>query len=803
MGLVRGTVITTRADVAKGSEVAPGSAIVCGMIGRHIFAVCAALMPVIALACESTASSEYPDFTLDDSAATRPAAAAVPPQFIGSGGFGFAAANVFVGACAPQGLVKVAPDTSGPWGTVNFLHYAGYWYDDDTVLGFSHLHLHGTGAQDYGVLALMPTDAFDAARTTSIGYASKFDKATEAASPGQYAVTLSRGDIRVELTATPHGAHHRYTWPAAAASGHVIIDLDHRLSGSVKDAALDVDPVARTVRGSFRSVGGMSDGFGGVPVFFAMRTRQPWSAAQVWSDGLQPAATTHAAGTKVGAELSFDFAVAPGPVEVQVGISLVSGDHALANLNAEMPSFSFEAERDQTRAAWQQATGAVAFQGGTPAQQRMLEAALYHLFLMPTVTSDVDGSYVGLDGKTATADYRYVSDMSLWDTYRTLHPLYALIAPARARDAARSLTAMAAAAGYLPKWPLGTGEAATMLGASAEVVLADAYVKGIRDFDAAGVWPIMRAAALDRQEPPTGRGGRSEVVPYMDLGYVPSSSGRSVSWTIEYGQDDLALSRFASSLGHDDDAAKLAARSHGWKALYEPKSGFLWPKRVDGTFDAAGADPAIGSDAFAEANAWQSVWGPWYDFDTLAASMGGPEALTARLESFFVQGKAEYDAVNWSSQLSVGERHNFFWGGNEPDIHAPYLFALAGHPELTQKWLRWVEEQMYGDGADGLPGNDDGGTMSAWLVFSALGLYPMAGSDTYVVGAPMFPHAEIKLAEGTFTVEAPLVSKANLYVQSVVLNAAPLTKPWLRHSDLKAGGSLRFEMGATPSHWGR
>ncbi len=735
---------------------------------------------------------------------TRPAATPVSPLFIGSQGFGFAVGSAFVGAAAPHGLAKVGPDTSGPWGTLDFLHCSGYWYGDDTIRGFSHLHLHGTGVPDYGVLGIMPTDAFDAGRINAYGYASKFDKSTESLSPGKYGVTLTRGNIHVEIAATPHAAHHRFTFPAGGTA-HVVVDLDHHLQGgTIKDAVVDLDLPTRTARGSFRSVGKLSGGFNGTPIYFVVKTREDWSVASVWNQGQAPASGVHAQGTGVGFDLDFDIGKRLGPVEMQVGLSLVSIDAAAANLADEMPAFDFDAEAAATANAWIASTGVVHFDGGTPAEQSMLTAALYHAFLMPTDVGDVDGTYVGLDGIATKADgFRYVTDLSLWDTYRTLHPLYALIAPTRARDSAASLLAMAKASGAFPKWPLGDGESGTMIGASAEVVLADAYLRGIRGFDAEGAYQIMRAAAMDATDPPRGRGGRNNVAPYMKLGYVPSSVGASASWTIEYAQNDFALAGLAAALGHADDAAALGARSHGWQKLYDPATGLLWAKTADGSWAAPHGDGTVASDDFDEADAWQSVVGPWFDVDGLATVSGGRDALVTKLETFFENGKADYDAIDWNKPLSAGVRRAYYWGGNEPDIHAPYLFALAGRPDLTQKWVRWIEHEVYGAGADGLPGNDDGGTMSAWLVFSALGFYPLPGSDVYVVGAPMMPHATIAIGGGTFTIDAPGVSDANRYVKSVTLNGAPLAKPTLKHSDLRAGGSLAFEMTSAPTTWGR
>lgn len=738
-------------------------------------------------------------------APTRPAEAPVAPLLIGSGGLGYGAGSAFPGAASPQGLAKVGPDTTGPWGTVNFLHCSGYWYGDDTIQGFSHMHLHGTGVPDYGVLGIMPVPTFGAAQTTMTGYQSAFDKSTEKATPGEYSVALTNGGIQVDLTAVGHSAHDRFTFASGTTTGHVVLDLDHHIaSGTVTSETLVLDPVAYTVTGSFRSMGGLSGGFGGTMIYFVARPQHAWSNAVVWSMGVAPAPGTTASGTGVGVDLDFDLTANPGPVEFQIGLSLTSTTEAAENLAAEMPAFAFDTEAAATAAEWQQATSVVAVQGGTPMQQAMMQAAVYHLFLMPTVQSDVDGSYVGLDLEVAQATgWHYVSDMSLWDTYRTLNPLYDLVAQARSTDWVQSLIAMAQASGSFPKWPLGDGESGTMIGASAEVVVADAYVKGVPGFDAEGAYEIMSAATLSTTAPAGGRGGMVNVVPYMQDGYVPASVGGSVSWTIEYGQDDWALSQLATALGHTADAATLQARSHGWQKLFDPSSGYLWSKNADGSWATTHGDPTIATDEFVEANAAQSLWGPWYDVDGLSTVLGGKEALVATLENFFEQGKADYDAVNWTEPLSVGAMRKWYWGGNEPDIHSPYIFALAGHPELTQKWLPWIEGEVYDAGADGLPGNDDAGTMSAWLVFSMVGFYPVPGTDQYVVGAPAFTQATLSVPGGTFTMTAPDASPTNIYVIGVTLNGAPLTTPLIHHSDLKAGGTLVFQMGPTPTTWGQ
>jgi predicted alpha-1,2-mannosidase len=443
--------------------------------------------------------------------------------------------------------------------------------------------------------------------------------------------------------------------------------------------------------------------------------------------------------------------------------------------------------------------------GGTDAQRNMMTAAVYHAFLMPTVQSDVDGSYRGMDGQVHTASgFRYVSDMSLWDTYRTLHPLYALIAPDRALDAVRSLHEKAKQGGCFPKWPIATGEAGSMIGSSAEPVLADAYLKGVTGFDAEGAYQIMRAAAMDPTPPPGGRGGRDHVEAYMKSGYVPANTtGGSVSWTTEYANDDFALAALADALGHTADAATLRARALGYQKLYDPATGFLWAKNDDGSWAGSHVDATLFTDEFVEANAWQSMWMVGMDADGLATLAGGRDKVIAKLSDMFAKTKEDFEQTNWDSPLTSGPQRPYYWGANEPDINAPYLFAQLGRPDLTQLWVAWCRANLYTAGADGLPGNDDGGTMSAWFLFSALGFYPLVGSDRYILGAPLFPRAEVAVPGGTFTIEAPEVSDTNVYVQSVALSGVALDKPEIKHADLKAGGKLTFVMGPAPSMWGR
>lgn len=695
---------------------------------------------------------------------------------IGSGGIGFGYGSAFVGATVPHGLVKLGPDTNGEFGTIGFQHFSGYWYGDDRIQGFSHLHLHGAGATDYGVLSVMPTLDFDPSMTSVVDYEARFAKEDELARPGVYTVTLDSG-IEVNLIATAHGAYHYYR---LGAPGSIVIDLAKTLSGGeITAPVIQLDPALRTITGQFHHVGGMSSGFGGYDVYFVIESLLPWSDDDVWA---------------TGAALHFPDDV---PVTLKIGISLVSAAGAQANLDAELPEWDIAAALHAAEDAWRDKTGVVLVTGGTEAQRRTFYTSLYHAFLMPTIIEDADDTYRLAGGAPALADgWTQMSDLSLWDTYRTVHPLYGWLAPDSARDSARSLLALAQGLGAFPRWPIAIGEAGTMLGASAEIVIADAVARDVLDIGADEAWPILRAAAMDPTAPAGGRGGREHVEPYMQHGYVPATVGRSASVTTEYSHDDFALATLAAALGHDADAALLDERRLGWRELYDPEVGFVRARNEDGSFPGGSFDPLDLSDDYAEANAWHSLWmAGAHDALGLIELLGGADAFVAKLETFFDEAKLDWDRMD---PAGANFPRPYYWHGNEPDINAAYLFAQAGRPDLTAKWVRWIIDTLYADTPEGLAGNDDGGTLGAWYVFSALGVYPIPGSDRYVLGAPLFPRARVLVGGRELVIEAEGVSEDNRYVQSVTLDGEPLDGPEITHAQLVGASELRFVMGASP-----
>jgi predicted alpha-1,2-mannosidase len=333
--------------------------------------------------------------------------------------------------------------------------------------------------------------------------------------------------------------------------------------------------------------------------------------------------------------------------------------------------------------------------------------------------------------------------------------------------------------------------------------VADAVVKGVPGIDAENAYARLRAAAMDPVAPAGGRGGRNEVERYMQFGYVPTTGGRSVSLTVEYAHDDYALSNLARFLGHNDDADVLAARAHSWRALVDPGvGGFPRGKREDGTWDTLPFQPEDFSEYFAEATSWQTLFGAPHDVEGLMLVLGGREAAVEKLRVFCQNGRDEFEAPR-EDPLAFGTfMHPWLWPSNEPSLHIPYMFAQLGRPDLTQQWVTWMRRNYFSDEPAGVPGNDDGGTMGAWVVFTALGFYPVPGGTEYVVGTPLFPRAHLKVVGGEFTVEAVGVSDENVYVQKATLNGVELTEPRFHHADIHAGCALRLEMGPSPARWG-
>ena len=711
--------------------------------------------------------------------------------FIGSGGFAFAFGSSVTGAVAPFGMVRLAPDTTAPL-HLDFHHFSGYYFDDPIIRGFSHLHFHGTGAHGYGNLLFMPVPGFTPDKTRERGYRSPFAKESEVAEPGYYAARLDNGDILAELTTTGRAGLHRYTFGEGASGAAVVIDAGTLIADeTARNIVMTIDPVARTIEGVHRSIGGLSRDF---DLYWVIAFDQAPSGFGTWDEtGVQADATSLDAPTGGGgAYLEFDVADG-GVVQFRVGLSVVALDGARRTLATEAPDFAFDAVRAATEARWEDLLGRVRVEEDDPSRLRAFYSSVYRALIKPTIYSDADGRYRGFDGEVHVAeDFDYYSDLSLWDTFRTLHPWLTLAYPEVQRDVVVSLLKMYEQDGFLPIWPVVARDSGTLIGASGEIVIADSFVKGVRDYDVELAYEAVTRSGRERRPEGSSSPGRRHIEDYLSLGYVPyEAAEKGTSMTLEYAASDGAIAEFAKALGREADAAEFTARASSYRALWDADTRFFRARLRDGSFKEPFDPNAWGVD-YTESTAWQYLWYVPHDPAGLIELFGGRTAFLDALEDFFARSEREHANSGGTSRLNL---RRYYWASNEPDIHTAYLFSDAGRPDLAGRWSRWALETTFGDGPDGLPGNDDCGTMSAWYLFTALGLYPVPGYDKYYVGAPLFTNAEIDLPEGVLRISAPAAGPGVDRPQAATVNGLALAEDLtFRHTDIAAGGRIEVDL---------
>jgi predicted alpha-1,2-mannosidase len=738
-----------------------------------LFAGCGAAEDIAAVDAQDVHCDPFAHVTDDGAQPATPTAAPLVQwvdPFIGTGGIAYGTGSAYPGPQVPFGMARPGPDTSSQGSAIEFQHCAGYAHDDDVIEGFGHLHLYGAGIADYGGLSLMPTVGMSAAKAKPRAKGSHFSHADEIATPGYYAVTLKDTAIRVELTASARVAFHRYTFPAGA-DAYVYVDAGSILADgtSVTNGAVTVDPAAREVRGFSHVMGSYSRGYGGVTVYWTVRFRSAFSSFGAYAAGVPEDGATGKTGTDAGAYLHFSDAV----VEAEVAASFVDGAHASANLDAE--TAPFDAARAAATDAWEQRLSAVQLDARSDRDRRIFYTALYHTALMPALASDADGSYRGIDGQVHHTSSKYFSDYSLWDTYRTLHPFITLVYPDDARALADSLVQMGKDAGYLPRWPLATGESGGMIGDGATVVLADTFVKGVDGWDAEAGWQIARRQAMTNS--PTG--GRGDMDDLLSLGYVSDAKSGSASKTLEYAIADHALGEWAQVRGDTDDRDTFFARGGAWRKLYDPTTHFLFPLSPSGQLDPQ--DPLEIGGAYVEGSAWHYDFLVPHDIAGLADVMTKP-VLLGRLDQFFARFAC--------NKVSPTIPNPYYWPANEPVLFSGFAFGVLGDHTRLGQWVRWTTVTHFGDGPDGIPGNDDSGTMSAFYLFASMGIYPIAGTPKYVLGTPLFPRVVVK---DLLTVEAPAASRRTYVPQSVTLNGIGLSDGTIEHAQL-AGATLHFDL---------
>lgn len=750
-------------------------------------------------------------------------ALALADPLSGSAGAAFGQPQTFVGATTPFGLVKLGPDTSGelPRAVGGFAHTSGYWYLDGYIDGFSHLHLSGTGIEDLGNFLVMPTLAMSESKIDEDGYRQQFRHATEEATPGRYAVTLDDTGIRAELSATPHAGIHRYRFPAGAAEPALILDVSHGIgAASAPDAGLRYEGEG-VFSGFMENAGRFTGEARAFPVFVSMEvTPVPediggWSGTSYFTsaadlplrggnDGI--GGVGGVGGDDVGLFARF----APGTEEVivRVGVSLLDEAQARAHRRT-LAGRDFDDVTRDARAAWQDWLGRLRIQTPDARIGRIFTTSLYRSALMPTRYSEPDasvsgrGRYRGLDRAVHDDEgVDYYSDLSLWDTYRTAHPLYALIAPRLAASLSTSLLRMSEQSGALPRWPLAVNETGTMLGSPGLIALADAWLRDARDFD---VEQALRVGIDDATSAPgkTSREGHDRCVA---AGFCPREEvGRGVAHAAEWGAADFALANLLRAHGRSAEAARFFDQSRVFLGHLDDASAFARGRSLAGGFDPPDAadldpfDPTAFLEDYAEGNAWHYTFAAPFLAQEMAERLG-KDRLLAQIEMLFDEARRRpprYLSDEWR------QPDLFYWHGNEPDLHAAFFPLLLGEPDATARHLRWILETKYDDTPLGLDGNDDGGTLSSWYVLASLGLFPLPGSDLWLCVPPILERAQLAREGGALDIVVERESPASMYLHGLWLDERPLDRAWLRHQELAGARRLRFRLGNAPAGFGR
>ncbi len=695
--------------------------------------------------------------------------------------------HVFPGATLPFGMVQLSPDEEvGGWDWCS-----GYNYSSKTIMGFSHTHLSGTGAMDYGDILFMPTVGKVVVvpgtdENPSAGYRSGFNHSTEKASPGYYKVFLDRYGETVELTVTCRCGMHKYTFPRSDSS-NVVIDLQHGIGNTCTGSWVRIVGNSR-IEGMRRSHGWANDR----SVYFVAEFSKPFkSFGTAEGDEIKDGAR-NAEGDSVRAFVTFSTKNGE-PVLARVGISAVSLSGARKNLESEMPDFDFTKYQTKAREIWNQALSKIRVEGGIDSEKRTFYTALYHSMIHPNISQDSDGKYFGMDHKTHTAksfvDYTV---FSLWDTFRALHPLMTIIDPARDADFVKTLVEKYREGGLLPVWELAGNETYTMIGYPSIPVIFDAYMKGLRGFNLDTALAAMEHSAnLDWQGLPY----------YKQRGFIPADKeNESVSKTLEYSYDDWCISQFAKRLGKMEEYRQFNQRALFYRNVFDSSAGFMRGRLSDDTWYSP-FDPYSVSGNYTEANAWEYSFFVPQDIGGLMELYGGREKFADKLDSLF----SESSQITGRYQPDISGMVGQDAQGNEPSHHVPYLYDYAGEPWKTQRVVREIMSKWYLDTVGGLCGNDDCGQMSAWYVFSAMGFYPVTpGQCTYATGSPIFSKVTIELGRGkSFVIRAKDVSGKNIFIQSATLNGKPHDQAYITHSEIMKGGELDLVMSNLPNKdWG-
>ncbi len=754
---------------------------------------------------------------------------------IGTGGYG----RTFPGAMVPFGLVQLSPDTAGhaqpqwwrqgrnvivyPWE-----HCSGYFYPDNVIRGFSHTHISGAGCPELGDVLLMPGTGpvcwnhggsgwqHDAQRESigshsgwvarKSGYASRFSHQHETSRPGYYRVLLQDSGVLAELTATTRCGMHRYTFPTGKSS-HVILDLVHALDQTVFEGQLNIE--------SDTAISGYRGTHGWAPdrqVYFVIEFSRPFASCLVQQNGkVQAGDIGSVSGPKLKA--AFNFSKTDGdPLLIKVGISGTSIEGARKNLQAEIPHFDFDFVQRQAQQTWNEALSGLEAQLPDKDLTQTFYTAAYHSMVGPTTFNDVDGKYRGEDHKNhPNPGFTNYTTMSIWDIYRGEFPFIMLTQPHRTNDMISTLLAdyQQLNAHALPVWPLWGNETWSMTGFHAVGMILGAYTRGFRGYDVEAVYAAMRDTALLGA---TANGSREMQAAFRHFGYLPAApqtaaktighedQKQAVSRSLDFAYDYWCVGAMAELLGKHDDAKMFYKFGQNYRNLFDPKTGFMRGKTADGQWREGPFRPFHPNEDYwpdyTESDAWQATFNVMQDVRGLIDLYGGDQPFIAKLDALFT---APSHIRNYDVDITgmVGQDAQ----GNEPSNHIPYLYPFAGAAWKTQYWIRKVLA-LYNNSPKGLPGNDDIGQTSSCFTFGALGFYPVnAATGVYVIGSPLVNRAKIHnaIARTTFAIIAENNSHENMYIQSAKLNDKELTRSWITHADIVAGGELYFRMGHKPN----
>ncbi|MGL5981325.1 MAG: GH92 family glycosyl hydrolase [Phocaeicola sp.] len=687
--------------------------------------------------------------------------------------------HTYPGATVPFGAVQLSPDTRrGNWDACS-----GYHYDDSTLLGFSHTHLSGTGCIDLGDILFRPTtQPVDLTSEGDIYKPAAFSHKEEKAVAGYYSVLLKEENIKAELTATTYAGVHRYTYPKGSPAA-IIVDLVHSLDNDfIYEAELE-QTAPNELAGMRRTRGWVDNQY----IYFVAQFSQPIESIDFISAKKQLAAQGKLTGKELQAVLHFNTAEG-APIVSKVGVSLVSTENARENLENDVKGFDFDAVKEQAHSTWEKALSTITVEGGSEAERINFYTAMYHSLLVPNIVSDVNGEYRRHDlsiGQLSEGEKEY-STFSLWDTFRAWHPLMTLIDTNFVNEMVNSLLHAYESSGELPLWPLASGETGTMIGYHSASVIADAYLKGIRNFDAE---KALKALEVSSEKNKKGADY------YIKYGFIPSNIKKeSVSCLLEFAYDDWCIAQMAKAMGKEDVYQRYIERSQNYVNVFDGSTGFFRGKRMDGNWETPFNPFEVGR-AYTEATAWQYRFFVPHDVEGMVQLFGGKELFTASLDSLFTADSKVEGTMSDITGLIGQYAH-----GNEPSHHMAYLYNYVGQPWKSQEMTRRLLDDMYQPTPEGISGNEDCGQMSAWYILSSLGFYSVCpGSNEFALTTPLFDKATLKLTNGKILTIVANNPAKNTYIEKVELNGQSIERNFITYEQLMEGGELRYTLRATPN----